>query len=214
MAFTTTDESTMTPPTHSKAEIISMLDKKTALIVHFSTCPKMLSSGRDVSYFPNDINYLLDGNRPPLSCSIVSSSHIFDYSNPDRHAPGSVGVVIAIKNEKSILLAMNTDAGTDDEMKRKLIEVQAVASLEDIENAANREKGYCELAVHNYEISGIFISPGQLIAETSKSNQISITHPALAGLFPGTPKYTFYEGELWRIAPEAEKITPSQISCA
>lgn len=142
----------------TKKEIYDLLSKYNALIVHFSSCPKM-SNGREI-YYPNDLEMIINGNiNGAINCSTVMPSDVFD--GYERNATGCIGVIVKLLTDESLETVSPIDDGSilnenwkreSATNKRDLLSIRK--SITD--RSSNKVNTYNEWGVANYEIAGIF----------------------------------------------------------
>jgi hypothetical protein len=94
-------------------DVYSFLRSERALIVHFSGAPPMSDPTDDQVFYPDDLqNVIRGGAMGGICCSVVRPGDCFDHYRDDRHACGSVGVIIGLQNDQSLIGVDPSDCGS------------------------------------------------------------------------------------------------------
>lgn len=144
------------PAKPSLDEVHSFLARHQALVVHCSGTPKGIGPGQKT--YPDDLKHVTCGRaQGGISCSVVKPGDRFH--GFDRNATGSVGLVVAPTESKSIVAVAPHDVGSYVENG-----VRAVAHEGDITNAdleltfTARGDRYNEWVVRDFMVIGVFVA--------------------------------------------------------
>lgn len=141
----------------SLPDIHAILGGHCALIVHFSGTPKGGGSDFELA-FPNDLAKVISGqSQSGLSCSVVMPNDEFadlEHAN----ATGSIGLVLGLTSEQSLIDAHPCDCGTFMENGFRQVPNARDMTVENIEDTVTCRKGdsYNEWVIANYSVIGIF----------------------------------------------------------
>lgn len=212
------------PAKPSLDEVRSFLSRFQALILHCSGQPKGIGPGQ--FDFPNDLHHVLQGHaQGGISCSVVKPGDRFH--GEVRHTTGSVGLVIAPTDSKSILSVDPNDAGSEVHEGVRVVGHENDISVTDLEMTfTERGNRYNEWVVRNFNVIGLFVAePAQISkgvemhmpigAPTEIIHQgVDISVCEVANEFSGLPIYSVSETHIlkwtaqgWRPVPHSDIYT-------
>lgn len=146
----------MTSPTKpSMDEIRDFLARHKALIVHCSGTPKGVGPGQ--KYYPDDLlNVLRGAAQGGISCSVVKPGDLFH--GPERHATGSVGLVIAPITPDSLVAVDPRDAGSQVQDGIRTVGQEVDIGVPELERCfAERGPAYNEWVLRDFNVIGVFV---------------------------------------------------------
>lgn len=136
----------------------AILERRNALIVHFSGTPK--GSGVERGHlFPEDLLHVIRGHaQGGVSCSTVwPGDNFYGY---DRNATGCIGVVLDLTSKTSLVAVDASDCGSlETETGERIVARERDITPEDVELSLRNREGYNEWVVRDFKVAGIFASP-------------------------------------------------------
>ncbi|TAH66236.1 MAG: hypothetical protein EWM45_11920 [Rhodopseudomonas palustris] len=183
-------------------ELYELLSRRDALIIHFSG-PK---GGEEDSarLFPRDLmNVVSGGAQGGLSCCAISVGDDFD-----RHAWGTIGVVLGLQTRNSLVVASAHDVGSyEQEINGYLVRIfpnEKDISIADLEATFDERRDHNEWGIRNYSVLGIFAHP-------SSHEIYGLNLPQIKGIFPDQPLLTCKDGRLYRFENELIAVDHASI---
>lgn len=194
-------------------EVHNILQRHSALIVHFSGAPK--GSGVERGHlYPQDLHHVKNGNAMGgVSCSVVCPTDVFHGDN--RNAMGCIGLVLDLTESNSLVAVSPHDCGSIEVDGRRTVEREVNISAFDVEKSiTNRQPcSYNEWVLRNFKILGVFavypfeISVQSKLFRPEDAPDYLPTNESVIGLgqtnltsvqrqFPDLPVYSFHQGRL------------------
>src|ERR1700722_476050 len=149
----------------SKMEVYRWLASRKGVIAHFSSVAKGEAEERTFNphaYYPSDLKRVIEGRiEGSLPCSVVIPTDELDVRTGRERAVGSIGVVLGLKNEFSLVGAYPQDDGTlwSDSGPRECAP-QPILTIPDLEKTITDrpDDQYNEWCIQDYEVLGLFIA--------------------------------------------------------
>jgi len=180
-------------PKPAVAEVHAFLRRRNTLLIHFSGCPKGVSSGVSHDY-PDDLRHVLAGHaQGGLSCSVVTPTDIF-HGFGDRNAFGCIGLILDLNTPDSLMAVGPHDLGSWVENGVRRFPPQAIA-VADLEASLDQRVSHNEWGVRDFTVRGV-MAAAPFDVWTSKDPGFDYpTNPAeVSAAFPGQPVYTIAGG--------------------
>jgi hypothetical protein len=177
-------------------DVYSFLRSERALIVHFSGTPPMPSGIHQPVYYPEDLRAVIRGDAMGgICCSVVRPGDCFDYYRDDRHACGSVGLIIGLQNEQSIIGVDPSDCGSsrNEQGLREMSHPRDI-TLEALQQTMTERDGWNEWVIRDYVVLGIFVGqPCMIWREDGAGNTggVCTLAPEIQATFPEQRLLTF-----------------------
>lgn len=187
-------------------DVLSFLARHQALVVHCSGTPKGIGPGQE--RYPEDLRHVWLGRaQGGISCSVVKPGDRFHGTGCS--STGSVGLVVAPNDSKSIVAVAPRDAGSCVENGVRVVGQEVDIGVTDLEQSITaRSNGYNEWVVRNFKVIGLFVAepatiwqdvpmlvpgdmPHQLIPQG-----VSISVSQVAEDFKGLPIYSLSKSEI------------------
>lgn len=212
-----------TPPftRPSIAQVHEVLRRHSALIVHFSSCPKGTGYHSDLVY-PRDLHNVIDGGAMSgVSCSVVTPKDSFGGVN--KNGTGCVGVVLDLMTSDSLIDVSPDDCGSHVVEGQRRFRDDRDISVADIEHSINERPigKYNEWLLRNFKVLGVLAvppfecstlesvpRPADLHdAYHSDEPTISIGYTTISEVcaqFPTLPVFTFFAGQIVKVEAVGE----------
>jgi hypothetical protein len=189
------------------ADIHAFLRRRNALIVHFSGVP---GAGNTAIRYPEDLRQVIAGGaNSGVSCSVVTPGDIFTGTS-ERHAYGTIGVILNLHNEQSLATASRGDGGSlwCGEGPREFDEKDL--TIEDLERSLADRHGHNEWGVRDFIVRGVFvIDPieiwGPVLTPFGGDDIIPYSLDRVRADFPGQRLYSFAEGGIVELHPRGQR---------
>src|SRR5665811_892053 len=172
------------------ADVEQLLRQYDALLIHFSG-PEG-DELRSERQFPNDLLNAIDNPKMELSCCVVRATDHFD-----THSWGCIGLVLRLKNDKSLIAADRHDCGSREEKDdkgdiRRMVDPRHLKdlSLGDLEVTITERTGHNEWVVKDYNVLGIFVHP------PGTAGDRRYRPSEVRELFPGQRIFGFQKGSI------------------
>lgn len=200
------------PAKPSLDEVRSFLARHRALVVHCSGTPKGIGPGQE--HYPDDLQHVWLGRaQGGISCSVVKPGDRFHGAG--RSSTGSVGLVVAATNSKSIVAVAPRDAGSWVENGVRVVDQEVDIGVTDLEQSFTaRSNGYNEWVVRDFKVIGLFVAEPAttwqdvpMLMSTDMPPQltpqdVSISVSKVAEDFKGLPIYGLSKDEIlqWTVS--------------
>ena len=146
----------------TKADVIEFLRRRSALIVHFASAPRLAGTGLR---YPASLLGVISDPSLELSSSVVQPGDRFGMGATPRNATGMIGLILSPRSDASVISIDASDAGSyvGKGGRRHFIprsfDVHALEeSMEARGQAAGPEAAYNEWGMRDYEIVGLFVA--------------------------------------------------------
>lgn len=185
--------------------IAGYLASECALLVHFSSSPKMTKRSPK-AFYPADLRAVIDECVPQgeeLSVAAIIPSDKYDLAT--RALPGCVGLILKLVGEESVGAINPVDGGTYDEGNEKISHCRDWAKDDLIRSITAIEgRVYNEWLVSGFEVIGIFVSEPAFVEDSSlfygsmEESQEPINIATVQADFTGYSIYSFHNGGVAR----------------
>jgi hypothetical protein len=182
-------------------EVHSVLNKHSALIVHFSGAPK--GAGEEPRHFyPDDLKHVEQRNAMGgVSCSTVLPTDVFHGNQ--RNAFGCIGLILDLTDPRSLVAVSEFDAGSRLVNGIRIVEREVDISADDIEKTIlNRPKGtHNEWVLRDFKILGVLaVWPFDIEVRCPPPIDTGLLQTSIREVllnFPSLPIYTFHLGQIY-----------------
>lgn len=206
-------------------EVHNILQRHSALIVHFSGAPK--GSGVERGHlYPQDLYHVNNGMAMGgVSCSVVCPTDVFH--GDKRNAMGCIGLVLDLTESNSLVAVSPHDCGSIEISGKRCVEHEVNISTIDVEKSiTNRQPGsHNEWVLRDFKVLGVFavypfeISMQSKLCRPEDAPEYFPTDEFVIGLgrtnltivqqqFPELPVYSFHQGKLIGVAQHSDIYHP------
>lgn len=181
----TQDTTEITPPDQTDFSIRSFLRERQALLVHFST----LMSNHPALVFPDDLRQAAGLADVPLSFSTIMAGDVGPYQRDDMHpadanAGGSIGIIVDIPSNDSVVTVGANDDGTSfDPSTGEIISGGYAPTPESCARSIDERTTSNEWLVRGYRTVGIFAF-GPILVRHFSGGEGLIDREAAFACFP------------------------------
>jgi hypothetical protein len=194
--MTTQDTTETTPPDQTDFSIRSFLRERQALLVHFST----LMSNHPGLVFPDDLRQAAGLADVPLSFSTIMAGDVGPYQRPDMHpadanAGGSIGIIVDIPSNDSVVTVGANDDGTSfNPSTGEIISGGYAPTPESCARSIDERTTSNEWLVLGYRTVGIFSFDPIWIRHPS-GGEVKIARDAAFACFPHFRIFSVLDGQ-------------------
>jgi hypothetical protein len=182
------------------AEVQEILRRYRALVVHFSTLPRL---DRQV-FFPEDLRYVINNPNLPggICCSVVKPG------DTKENTFGEVGLILDFSTSESLIAVSRADGGAtlgaggvrDFDPRYKHFDLAAV------EASIATRVGHNEWGVKDFIVRGLFVMASIVTVSAPQDRLRKFSLTELFNLFAGQPLYSFGDNAIVELRPDVEPI--------
>ncbi|MGY3618078.1 hypothetical protein [Bradyrhizobium sp. USDA 10063] len=205
----TQDTTETTPPSQTDFSIRSFLRERQALLVHFST----LMSNHPGLVFPDDLRQAAGLADVPLSFSTIMAGDVGPYQHPDMHpadanAGGSIGIIVDIPSNDSVVTVGANDDGTSfNPSTGEIISGGYTPTSESCARSIDERRTSNEWLVRGYRTVGIFAF-GPILVRHFTGGEGEVDRDAAFACFPQFRIFSVHGGQFVEFDRETRKWSP------
>lgn len=179
----------------SRQSVRSLLAAENVLIVHFSGTPRM--TAQPGLFYPDDLKKVQNNGVSAVCCSTIHSSDEFNMFGK-ANAIGSVGLILDINSDNSVMAADRKDTGSYYDQKTGIRSVQTgMDTIQHCEDSilSRDSNEYNEWVVQDYSIIGLFVFPcpmAEMRGVCGNNGSVSLAANQIHPFFQTLKIYTVY----------------------